>query len=69
MWGCRAHWFTLPKYLRDRIFACYRIGQEDSRVKVSPSYIIVAKETRAWIMDHYGANQRFEEVLEKEQEQ
>ncbi|MGH8572085.1 MAG: hypothetical protein ACREX8_05860, partial [Gammaproteobacteria bacterium] len=28
MWGCREHWFRLPKLLRDEIWATYRPGQE-----------------------------------------
>ena len=23
MWGCKKHWFMLPKHLRDRIWAAY----------------------------------------------
>jgi hypothetical protein len=28
MWGCRRHWFMVPKTLRDRVWATYRPGQE-----------------------------------------
>lgn len=28
MWGCRRHWFMVPKPLRDRVWATYRPGQE-----------------------------------------
>lgn len=28
MLACRAHWFQLPKPIRDRIWATYRPGQE-----------------------------------------
>lgn len=28
LWGCRRHWFMLPKAIRDRIWATYRPGQE-----------------------------------------
>ncbi len=27
LWGCRRHWFALPKEIRDRIYAAYRVGQ------------------------------------------
>ena len=27
MFACRRHWFALPKQLRDRIWAAYRVGQ------------------------------------------
>lgn len=30
MWGCKAHWFRLPKSIRDLIWAAYRPGQEDA---------------------------------------
>jgi hypothetical protein len=30
MWGCRKHWFMLPKAIRDRIWATYEPGQETS---------------------------------------
>lgn len=48
VWGCRPHWFTLPKDLRDRIWRTYKIGQE---VKGTPSteYIAAARAVQAWI--------------------
>lgn len=48
MWGCKAHWFALPKHLRDRIWATYVPGQE---VTLTPSreYLAVADEVQAWI--------------------
>ncbi len=48
MWGCRQHWFMLPKYLRNRIWAAYRSGQE---IDLSPSeaYIKAAREVQDWI--------------------
>lgn len=48
MWGCKAHWFKLPKRLRDRIWATYEIGQE---VSMTPSdeYLAVAHEVQEWI--------------------
>ena len=48
MWGCRQHWFTLPKKSRDKIWVAYRPGQE---VDLTPSkeYIEVAKEVQNWI--------------------
>jgi hypothetical protein len=50
MWGCRAHWFSLPKALRDRIWATYRPGQEIDK-KLSADYLQAAKEVQAWIGD------------------
>lgn len=48
MWGCRAHWFKLPKRFRDRIWETYEPGQE---VDGTPNeeYIKVALEVQAWI--------------------
>lgn len=42
MWGCRRHWFMVPKALRDRIWATYRAGQEDDW-KPSRRYLEAAK--------------------------
>lgn len=48
MWGCKKHWFMLPKHLRDRVWAAYRPGQE---VNMTPSreYLEVAREIELWI--------------------
>jgi hypothetical protein len=51
MWGCRAHWFSLPKALRGRIWATYRPGQEIDK-KPSASYLQAAKDVQTWIADH-----------------
>lgn len=50
MWGCRAHWFALPKSLRDDIWRTYRPGQE---VNMTPSaaYVAAAKRVQAWIAE------------------
>ena len=47
MWGCKPHWFALPKHLRDAVWRTYVPGQE---VDMSPSdaYIRVADEVQAW---------------------
>lgn len=48
MWGCRAHWYALPKALRDRIWRTYRPGQEvDGRP--SADYLDAARAIQAWI--------------------
>ena len=53
MWGCRQHWFALPKYLRDRIWATYQIGQEKcldgGGPRPSKEYLAVAREVQEWI--------------------
>ena len=48
MWGCKAHWFKLPKHLRDRIWGTYRIGQEEWG-DPSSEYMDVAMEVQRWI--------------------
>lgn len=51
MWGCKEHWFKLPKYLRDKVWAAYRIGQEID-MRPSKEYLKVAKEVQQWIRSH-----------------
>ena len=48
MWGCKFHWFKLPKALRDRVWLNYRIGQEVSG-NVSKAYLDAADEVEKWI--------------------
>ena len=50
MWGCKPHWFALPKHLRDRIWATYRPGQEITKTP-SPAYLEAAREIQAWIKE------------------
>lgn len=47
-WGCRKHWYMLPKGIRARIWAAYRPGQEETKTP-SRMYVEVAKEARDWI--------------------
>ena len=54
MWGCRLHWFRLPKALRDRIWDAYVPGQE-KRMDPSAEYLAVANEVREWIKTQGGA--------------
>lgn len=48
MWGCKGHWFKLPKVLRDRIWETYRPGQEITKTP-SAAYLAVAQEVQQWI--------------------
>lgn len=48
MWGCKPHWFALPKELRDQIWESYVPGQE-IRKDPSPEYIVAAKRVQEWI--------------------
>lgn len=49
MWGCRAHWFTLPADLRRRIWAAYVPGQEETKTP-SQAYLQVADEAQRWAL-------------------
>lgn len=51
MWGCKLHWFALPKSIRDEIWRTYRQGQE---IDGTPSreYLAAAQAARAWILEH-----------------
>lgn len=48
MWGCRVHWYALPKAIRDRIWSAYRPGQEKD-MKPSSRYLEAAKAAQDWI--------------------
>ena len=48
MWGCKQHWFSLPKFLRDAIWREYKPGQEITKTP-SLEYILVAKLVDAWV--------------------
>lgn len=48
MWGCRAHWFRVPKHLRDRLWAAYEPGQE-STMTPSDAYLAAADAIQHWI--------------------
>lgn len=48
MWGCRSHWFKLPKALRDRIWSTYRPGQEET-LTPSAAYLEAAQAVQQWI--------------------
>lgn len=50
LWGCKAHWFRLPKRYRDAIWATYRPGQEIDKCP-SQAYIDVAIEVQEWIRE------------------
>lgn len=51
MWGCKKHWFKLPKALRDRVWRAYKPGQE---IDMTPSedYLQVADDVQRWIAEH-----------------
>jgi hypothetical protein len=53
LWGCKAHWFRLPKTLRDRVWNAYRPGQEKD-MSPSDEYLAVADDVQRWIREHGG---------------
>lgn len=48
MWGCREHWFKLPKVIRDAIWKHYRPGQETDK-RPSTEYLAAAALAKGWI--------------------
>src|SRR6266487_2367762 len=48
MWGCKTHWFKLPRHIRDNIWRTFRPGQEKDWTP-SSAYIEAAKEAQEWI--------------------
>lgn len=54
MWGCRAHWFKLPKRIRDRIWRTFEPGQEIAK-DPSAEYLAAAREAQAWIAENHPA--------------
>jgi hypothetical protein len=45
---CRAHWFRLPKALRDGIWRAYRPGQENDK-SPSPAWLDAWRAVKDWI--------------------
>lgn len=48
MWGCKSHWYQLPKPIRDDIWSNYRPGQETS-LQISRGYAVAEKAAQDWI--------------------
>lgn len=48
MFMCKGHWFSLPKPMRDAIWAAYRPGQEITKTP-SREYLAVAREAINWL--------------------
>lgn len=51
LWGCKTHWYTLPKPIRDAIWATYVPGQE-IRKDPSEQYIKVAQMAQEWALNY-----------------
>ena len=54
MWGCKQHWFRLPKRLRDWIWRTYEPGQEKGEADVSEDYLEAADAVQQWIKENSG---------------
>lgn len=54
MWGCKKHWFMLPKHLRDLIWRTYEPGQERT-LTPSDEYLAAADSVQKWIKANYRA--------------
>lgn len=48
MWGCRKHWYALPKPIRDEIWRTFRPGQENAK-NPSAAYVRAARAAQEWI--------------------
>ena len=48
LWGCKPHWFKLPKSIRDQIWLHYQPGQEQTKTP-SAEYRKSAKAAQDWI--------------------
>lgn len=66
MWGCKEHWFTLPKRLRDEIWRTYVPGQEITKTP-SEAYLIAADNVQRWIRIHERQNTQAGAGVECEQ--
>ena len=55
MWGCRPHWYRLPRYLRARIWAAYEPGQEKTMTP-SRAYVEAARAVQDWIAEQEASD-------------
>lgn len=51
-WGCRTHWYRLPKPIRDAIWRSYNPGQEISK-RPSQAYLDAATAAQDWIRENF----------------
>jgi hypothetical protein len=58
MFMCKQHWFSLPKPLRDAVWATYRPGQEIDK-RPSVEYLAAARAAQ----DFIAAQQKFDPLL------
>lgn len=55
MWGCKPHWFKLPRPLRQKVWRAYVPGQEITKTP-SAEYLAVANEVQAWIGSNFRSS-------------
>lgn len=60
MWGCRPHWFALPKVIRDEIWATYRPGQEHDKMP-SRAYLEAARKAEDYARKRMAHDRRKEQ--------
>lgn len=56
MWGCKRHWYQLPKTLRTEIWRTYRPGQE-ADMRPSAAYLAIARRVQLWIGEEITRDQ------------
>lgn len=61
-WGCKKHWFMLPKPLQRRIWDTFRPGQEESKTP-SRAYVEAARDVQAWIAANHPPAPKQESLL------
>lgn len=61
MWGCKKHWFMLPKKLRDYIWETYVPGQEITKTP-SLAYLDAARQVQTWISAWEFAQKKMTEL-------
>jgi len=54
LWGCRGHWFLLPKRIRNAIWVAYVPGQEISK-NPSVAYLGAARAAQEWALAYEKA--------------
>lgn len=50
-WGCRYHWYCLPRDIRNEIWRAYIPGQEET-INPSRQYVAAARRAQDWILQH-----------------
>lgn len=66
MWGCRGHWFTLPKTLRNQLWEAYRPGQEETMTP-SREYLQAADAIQRWIREREAARAQEQRSIESQE--